>query len=172
MNQNNQQVGFQTPQPQQAPVATQFSNEGQMTYPAQHPGQYPGQPGQPAQVAQPAQHNTVPMAQNTPLNAEGIQKVEVLLDKESIKILQEAHGQFGEAIVNLGIKMFAETDVYKTYMLREEFKKLITTGDISETGDSQSLSAMSLTPNIGTEQPTNTTKQTASTSNGGNFAAW
>ena len=69
------------------------------------------------------QVNNQPHQQNS-LDISELTKVECLLDKDSMKILTDAHAQFSESIINLGIKMFARSDIYKEYMLKEEIKKL------------------------------------------------
>ncbi len=107
-------------------------------------------------------NNVAPVAQQAPVysNEQQMQnqqvvnptaeltKVEVVLDPEAIKILQEASAQFGESIVNLGIKMFAKTDVYKDFMLKEEYKIVQSNGtEIQNTNDNtMSLSTPVVTP--------------------------
>jgi len=84
--------------------------------------QYNQPPQQPA-YSNEQQMPTGQGIQSNPLNTEGITKVECILDTNSLKILQEAHPEFAESIINLGIKMVGESDVYKSYMIRDEFKK-------------------------------------------------
>jgi hypothetical protein len=58
---------------------------------------------------------------NTNAGNEELVKVAVVLDKESVKILQEASGVHAESIVNLGIKLFAKTNIYKEFMLKPDY---------------------------------------------------
>ena len=61
---------------------------------------------------------------NSSAGVEELTKVAVVLDKESIKILQEASGVHAESIVNLGIKLFAKTNIYKEFMLKPDFHQV------------------------------------------------
>ena len=105
---NNQQFNNQQPQQQYVPQLIQEpqqAQQGQTTY--SNEGQMPQGHTQQPQV------NSV----------DGLTKVEVVLDSESLQILKDANAQFGESIVNLGIKMMAETEIYKNYMMKAEVKK-------------------------------------------------
>ena len=63
-------------------------------------------------VAQSSTYSSEPTMQ-TNASDEVLTKVNVILDKESLKIIQEASNVHAESIVNLGIKLFAKTNIYK-----------------------------------------------------------
>ncbi|RLA81354.1 MAG: hypothetical protein DRG78_09310 [Epsilonproteobacteria bacterium] len=61
---------------------------------------------------------------NANASDEQLTQVTVVLDKESLKIIKEASTVHAESIVNLGIKLFAKTNIYKEFMLKSDFKSL------------------------------------------------
>lgn len=97
---------------------------------------------QPPQQAQPAQQAQQPQQaysneQEMVTHAEaGSQTVTTVLDAEAFKIIQQASQLHGEAIINLGIKMLAKTNMYKEFMLKPEFKTLdVATENIADAVD-------------------------------------
>jgi len=139
MNQSNQQQYNQPNQYSQPPQQPVYSNEQQMP------------------TGQGIQPNST-----TPLNTEGITKVECILDNNSLKILQESHPEFAESIINLGIKMVAESDIYKSYMIKDEFKKLCVTQESSNENKKINLNDKQTNKIINDNTPAKTT----------GFAAW
>lgn len=93
-------------------------------YQPQQPMQNYQQPQQPMQNYQPQQPMQQPDPQHVTQTQDtnDLQKVAVVLDKHSMRIIKEAGEVFAETIVNLGIKLFSETDTYRNYMLKEEYK--------------------------------------------------
>lgn len=130
-------------QAQQAPQAqTTYSNEGQM----------------------PQGHTQQPQVNSV----DGLTKVEVVLDSESLQILKDANAQFGESIVNLGIKMMAETEIYKNYMMKAEVKKAALPVP-QEQQNAQGNGTMSLS---GTPQSVPAQTAQAPQTSAGGFQAW
>lgn len=91
---------------------------------------------------------------------EELTKVAVVLDKESIKILQEASGVHAESIVNLGIKLFARTNIYKEFMLKPDYQIIDKT-----TEDIATLSSVTSTSKTGGLTNTKTITSQAISSN-------
>ncbi|MFA7127625.1 MAG: hypothetical protein WC136_00475 [Sphaerochaeta sp.] len=94
----------------------------------------PQQTYQPQQPMQPMHPQHVAQTQDT----NDLQKVAVVLDKHSMRIIKEAGEVFAETIVNLGIKLFSETDTYRNYMLKEEYKTEVKESRVSSNTTNQS----------------------------------
>lgn len=125
-----------------------ITSQPQQTQPQQTQPQQPPQQAQ-AYSSEPSMENHIEV---------GSQTVSVTLDPEALKIIQQASQLNGETIINLGIKMFAKTNVYKEFMLKAEFKTLdVVTEDI--------VDAIDLTPNIVTAAPQVLTKSSSQVSN-------
>ena len=126
-------------------------------------------PSQPA-VQQPQSTYSSEPAMNTNAGVEGLINVSVILDKESLKIIQEASSVHAESIVNLGIKLFAKTNIYKEFMLKQDFQQLE-----QSTEDLQSLTDITATPSTSPVPTTAQKAQTTTTSVSGQssgFASW
>ena len=125
--------------------------------------QPPVQPQQAQQVQQPQEQPAQqPAQQQLPNN---IKQVTVILDEESLTILKDAYPQFADSIINCGIKMFADTEMYKKYML-----------DLKNVQKGQSAlettvqSATQSTSNNVNAQPPDT--QAAPAAPAGGFSSW
>ena len=160
VNPNN--VHPQGPQPQEM-----------QTQPAQQQ-QYQQQP-QPQ--PQPNNFSSEPkMTQAT--GKEEVKQVGVNLDAESIKIIGEAGAIFGETIVNMGIRLFAKTNVYKEFMLKVDHKVQDTKTEDLETltsvVDSTSVAAAAVKQSFGTVSNVSNgaNNQKKPEANGSGFASW
>lgn len=105
----------------------------------------------------------------------GLTPVNVNLDDESLKIIQTSSGVFAEAIINLGIKLVSKTNVYKEFMIKDEFKKATET----ETEDIETAISVSEVSNTTTSSNTtmsNTTNApqpaSAPATPSGGFSSW
>jgi len=129
------------------------------------------QPAQPAQPSQPSQNYSSETTMQTTAGDEVLSKVTVALDKDAMKIITEASAIHGESIVNLGIKLFAKTNMYKEFMLKKEFIPLDTTSD-----DLISLSDVAVvdTPlaSATTSTATMQAPSTATANQSSGFTAW
>lgn len=108
---------------------------------------------------------------NMHINAgdEKLVKVTVMLDQESLQIIQEASAVHSESIVNLGIKLFAKTNVYKEFMLKESNKPMdVKTEDIA----SQVEAKADVVPTPTSSAPTSSSEIPASTGTAGGFTSW
>jgi len=104
-----------------------------------------------------------------PQNIQGVQKVECLLDTQSVKVISEAHPEFAEAIINLGIKMVAESSMYQTYMIKDEFKNNQSNQSIENTSTLDlSNTSPSNSPTVTNQTNSNTVQQPSAQT----FAAW
>ena len=90
-------------------------------------------PTQQAQEALKAMHQQeAVMAQPQPqpdISDDATNVITLKLDGESLKLLLDANEIFRETIVNLGIKLASETQVYKQYFKKESMR--LTSGSIS-----------------------------------------
>ena len=148
--------------PQAAPQVT----PPQGTQPV-HPNATQFVPQQPAQPTSP-QYSSEQTMQPGAGDEIGY-KVSVTLDKEAMKILEESSLNFQETIVNLGIKLFAKTNVYKEYMLKADFKTLE-----QETSDLQETVAVDISqpaPQVTTSN-SKTATTTAPAQASGGFTSW
>ena len=135
--------------------------------------QYP--PAQPQAVPTQPQAQTTYSSEpqmNTTAGDEILSKVTVALDKEAMTIIQEASAIHGETIVNLGIKLFAKTNMYKEFMLKQEFKMIK-----QDTEDLNNMTNVaSVVDTVSTVTPAQTSGTTAGTitvpSQPSGFNAW
>ena len=94
---------------------------------------------------QPQQSSYSTESKMQPMDApNGAYRVQLLLDEESIKLLQQVSPVFTDAIINAGIKMMAKTNVFKEYMLKQEHK----TKDTSTEDLSTSVSIQDITTQV------------------------
>ncbi len=136
------------------------------------PANMPKQP-QHQQPAPATSYSSEPQMNST-AGDEVLSKVTVALDKDAMTIIQEASAIHGETIVNLGIKLFAKTNMYKEFMVKQEFKALN-----QSTDDLVELTDIAVSDTVSTTHATNTvasTQKTAGTitapSTSGGFNAW
>jgi hypothetical protein len=155
------------------PAAQAVGTAPQQAQQAQQPVQYSNEPAMNNQAGVQQNNSTI---LNNPTE---LTRVEMLLDKESIRIIQEASPQFGESIVNLGIKLFSETEVYKQYMQKEELRNISNISNESVGSDTSSISStnnslgMSLSNGCSTEvQSASTAEAPAQKPATASFAAW
>ena len=109
-------------------------------------------------------------AMQTNAGDEKLTQVTVMLDNESLRILQEASAVHSESIVNLGIKLFSKTNVYKEFMMKPGTKLLDT-----KTEDLQTLSEAVADVGSVSSSPATTTVTTtaqAATISSGGFQTW
>ncbi len=136
----------------------------------------PSQPAQPLQVEPPvsniaAAFSTEP-EMHTNAGEEGITQVTVMLDKDSLKIIQDASMVHGESIVNLGIKLFSKTNVYKEFMLKAGTVPLDTTTEDLQTL-SQAVADMGKTEQLtGSQGKAVSPTTTPSAPTAGGFQQW
>lgn len=146
MLQVNQQVPSQAQPTQQAPQVNQI----------------------PEPVKSPQYSNETQMQNHAPA---GVITVNVNLDAEAYKILQEASLIHSESIVNFGIKLFAKTNAYKEFMLKNEYKSLdISTEDLS--GAVNVTDAVDQVDNTPAPSTDNTSSTPAAPKSAAGFAAW
>jgi len=126
-------------------------------------------PVQPAQAPAPSNFSSEPQM-HTNAGEEGVTQVTVMLDKDSLKIIQDASMVHGESIVNLGIKLFSKTNVYKEFMLKAGTVPLDTS-----TEDLQTLSQAVADlgePSLASTAGTTTESAVISAPSGGGFQQW
>lgn len=83
------------------------------------PAPQPQPPLQPApQPTQPAPIYSSEPKMHTNAGDEQLMQVTVILDSEALQIINNASAVHGESIVNLGIKLFAKTNIYKEFMMK------------------------------------------------------
>lgn len=145
-------------------------NPGQGYQPQPQPQAAPTQPQPQAQTA----YSSEPQM-NTTAGDEVLAKVTVALDKEAMAIIQEASAIHGETIVNLGIKLFAKTNMYKEFMVKQEFKAIKqSTEDIiamtDVAGAVESVATTTATP--GSMTPNTVATVAAAPDPSGGFNAW
>ena len=136
--------------------------------PVGHGYQQPAQP-QP----QPTLYSSEPKM-NTTAGDEVLSKVTVALDKESMNIVQEASALYGETIVNAGIKLFAKTNMYKEFMVKQEFKaiKQSTEDIITMTDVAGAVEAVVATASTATTPGSMTPNTMTPPASSGGFSAW
>jgi hypothetical protein len=136
---------------------------------ASTPQQPPYVAPQPQQPQQPQQYSNE-AAMTTTAGNETATQITLSLDNEAFKILTEASGLHAESIVNLGIKLFAKTNIYKEFMLKPDFKTLT-----PETEDLITAVDISVSPAAEPVQ-SSTTKSASTTAPAapaaGGFASW
>ena len=115
---------------------------------------------QPQQQA-PAQYSSEAQM-NANAGQEQLHKIETVLDNDAYQILQQASSVHAQSIVALGIKLFAKTNLYKEFMLKEDYKTLeVGTEDIVEetsvqvatTAPTQMATTSKTTPSAATSSP-------------------
>ena len=127
-------------------------------------------PTQQAPQQQAPQQFSSEQQMHTNAGNEEVHKVEVLLDPESAKILSQVNAIHQASILNLGIKLFAKTNMYKEFMLKEDFKSLE-----QETENLQEMTDLSAGPS---SQPTvsvsgaGASPATATAPAAGGFTSW
>ena len=107
----------------------------------------------------------------------GMTNVSVILDKESLKIIQEASEVYAHTIVNMGIKLFAKTNAYKEFMKYQDFKDLDTSTedlagivDIAAAASTPQPQTGVQTPNAGNSGSVG--GPTAPKASAGGFTSW
>ena len=117
----------------------------------------PQQQQQQQQPQQPQNNYSNEQSMNVDSNEEGF-KITVVLDKEAMGILQQTSAIHQESLINLGIKLFAKTNIYKEFLLRPDFKVMDNETDdlveMTSVVETQiSSSAPSSNPVVAQEQP-------------------
>ena len=117
---------------------------------------------------QPAQYSTENQMMAATANQEQLHKIETVLDNESFQILQQVSSIHAQSIVAMGIKLFAKTNLYKEFMLKEDYKTLDnTTEDLVEETNVQSAAV------VGPKTTSSSTPSaTAAGSTAAGFTAW
>lgn len=147
----------------------QSTNLGSMGqgFPPPVMAQVPQQPTQPT-TPQPTYSSESTM--NTTASQENLHKVETILDSESFQILQKVSSIHAQTIVALGIKLFAKTNLYKEFMVKDEHKTLdIATEDIVE---ETSVAVETSSPVVASSSVSKPTTATPSGQTPGGFTAW
>lgn len=138
------------------------------TPPASVPPQSVAQP-----PVQPAGTFSSEPEMNITAGDERLTKVTVMLDQEALEIIQNASAVNSEAIVNLGIKLFAKTNVYKEFMVKAGNKPMdLKTEDIEKQVESVAdvVAPTTTTPGSAGAPAAAVSNQTAG--GGGGFTAW
>lgn len=102
---------------------------------------------------------------------ETLTNVTVMLDKESLRIIKEASAVHSESIVNLGIKLFAKTNVYKEFMLKPGAVPLDTKTEDLQTL-TEAVAGMTDTNVPTTSSAAESAASAASTAPSGGFQTW
>ena len=125
-----------------------------------------GIPIQP-QPAQTPQYSSESQMTST-AGQEQLHKIETILDNEAYQILQQASSVHAQSIVAMGIKLFAKTNLYKEFMLKEDYKTLeVSTEDLVE-----DVSVQTPTPPTQTSTKASTPSGAASSAPTSGFASW
>ena len=102
---------------------------------------------------------------------QGITPVNVNLDADSLRILQECSPIYHQVIVNMGIQLLAKTNMYKEYMLLAEYSK----HDKSSEPLEQTMDVSAAVAQSQVQQPQPQSQNTATPAaapKAGGFTAW
>ncbi len=118
------------------------------------------------QPQQPVQQPQLPVQQ--PQLPEGATQIQLVLDDEAMKIVNETSIVLREAIINMSIKLFAKTNTYKEFMLLSEFREELKTEELVTSVDVTNTNTTTINESV---EPNNVSSTPVVTTTSG-FKSW
>ena len=103
----------------------------------------PAQSAPPPQPVQPQQQAYSSESKMGQPDMTGIHVVQILLDDEAFSLLKQSSPIFTDVIINAGIKLMSKTNLYKEYLIKDEFKQMNT--DSEDLNSTTSVNAAPIT---------------------------